>query len=173
MQKMIVSPMKYTEARAMTAVAMNCYRVLLHILAAVSISVSPTPSRAQPSQTIEIVTRSGIRVFNVEVVVSDEQVKKGLSGRKELPAGSGMLFDFRGEVQSVMNTKDTLIPLDMIFIRSDGSIHKIAENVEPLSSRQIYSNGATRGVLEVPVAPLNFRNCRWRSGGTSNFRPVR
>jgi uncharacterized membrane protein (UPF0127 family) len=49
-----------------------------------------------------------------------------------------------------MNTKDTLIPLDMIFIRSDGRIHSIAENVEPLSTRQIYSNGAVRGVLEVP-----------------------
>lgn len=86
----------------------------------------------------------------MEVVTGDEQVKKGLSGRKELPAGNGMLFDFRGEVQAAMGTKDTLIPLDMIFIRSDGRIHSIAENVEPLSRRQIYSNGAVRGVLEVP-----------------------
>jgi uncharacterized membrane protein (UPF0127 family) len=67
-----------------------------------------------------------------------------------------MLFDFRGEVQAAMNTKDTLIPLDMIFIRADGRIHSIAENVEPLSSGQIYSNGAVRGVLEV-------------SGGTSKI----
>ena len=107
------------------------------------------PLRAQPTQTVEVVTKSGILVFTVELAVSDEQIKKGLSGRKTLPAGTGMLFDFRGEVQAAMNTKDTLIPLDMIFIRSDGRIHSIAENVEPQSSRQIYSNGAVRGVLEL------------------------
>jgi len=130
-------------------VVTHCYRALV-VLAAVSISAPVTSLRAQSVQTIEIVTKTGIRVLTVEVVASDEQVKKGLSGRKELPTGNGMLFDFRGEVQVFMETKNTLIPLDMIFIRSDGRIHSIVENVEPLSSRQIYSNGVVRGVLEVP-----------------------
>ena len=137
----------------MLPVAMN--RRLL-VLAALSLSLPPGLLRAAPAQTIEIITKGGILVFTVEVAAGDEQIKKGLSGRKELPAGSGMLLDFRGEVQAAMNTKDTLIPLDMIFIRADGRIHSIAENVEPLSSAQIYSNGAVRGVLEV-------------SGGTSKI----
>jgi uncharacterized membrane protein (UPF0127 family) len=126
----------------------RCYRPF--VLAAVFLCVLPMLPRAETSQMVEIITKSGIRVITVEVVSSDEQVKKGLSGRKELPAGSGMLFDFGGQVQAAMGTKDTLIPLDMIFVRADGHIHSIAENVEPLSARQIYSNGAVRGVLEVP-----------------------
>jgi len=105
--------------------------------------------RAADSRTVEIITKSGVRAFVVELAVTEEQVKKGLSGRKILPEGTGLLLDFRGEVQAAMGTKDTLIPLDMIFIRADGRIHKIAEDVEPLSSRQIYSNGPVRGVLEV------------------------
>lgn len=126
----------------------RCHGLLM--LAAFSLSLLAGPLHAGPSQTVEIVTQGGVRVFAVELVTSDEQVKKGLSGRKELPAGNGMLFDFRGEVQAAMGTKDTLISLDMIFIRADGRIHSIVENVEPLSSRQIYSNGPVRGVLEVP-----------------------
>jgi hypothetical protein len=132
----------------MTAVAMNRRHALV-ALTVISMVVPTIPSRGEAAQTIEIVTKSGVRVFAVEMFAGDEQIKKGLSGRKELPPGSGMLFDFGGELQAAMGTKDTLIPLDMIFIRSNGLIHSIAENVEPLSSRQIYSNGAVRGVLEV------------------------
>ena len=105
--------------------------------------------RAADTQTVEIVTKSGIRTFMVEVARTEDQVKKGLSGRKTLPDGTGMLLDFRSEVQAAMGTKDTLVPLDMIFIRGNGRIHRIAEDVEPLSSRQIYSNGPVRAVLEV------------------------
>ena len=104
---------------------------------------------AADPQTVEIVTKSGIRTFMVEVARTEDQVKKGLSGRKTLPDGTGMLLDFRSEVQAAMGTKDTLVPLDMIFIRGNGHIHRIAEDVEPLSSRQIYSNGPVRAVLEV------------------------
>jgi uncharacterized membrane protein (UPF0127 family) len=139
----------HSECGAMTVVPMNRCRGLLK-LAALSLSLLAGPLRAEPSQTVEIVTKSGVRVFAVELVTRDEQVKKGLSGRKELPAGNGMLFDFRGEVEAAMGTKDTLIALDMIFIRADGRVHNIVENVEPLSPRQIYSNGPVRGVLEVP-----------------------
>jgi uncharacterized membrane protein (UPF0127 family) len=133
---------------AMLPAAMN--RRLL-VLMAILLFAPAGPLRAAPLQTIEIVTKGGIAVFTVEVAAGDEQIKKGLSGRKELSAGSGMLFDFRGEVLATMNTKDMLIPLDMFFIRSDGRILSISENVEPSPNRQIYSNGMVRGALEVPA----------------------
>jgi uncharacterized membrane protein (UPF0127 family) len=132
----------------MANVAINSRRGLL-VTAAILLS-GLSQLRAQPSQTAEIITKNGIRVIAVEIVATDEQIKKGLSGRKELSAGSGMLFDLRGEMNVAMETKDMLFPLDMIFIRPDGRISSIAENVEPGSSRQIYSNGTVRGVLEVP-----------------------
>jgi uncharacterized membrane protein (UPF0127 family) len=131
----------------MAIVAITCRQMLF---AVGIVLLSALSSGAQPQQTAEIITKNGIRVITVEVVRSDEQLVKGLSGRKELPAGSGMLFDFPGEMNAKMNTKDMLFPLDMIFIRSDGFISSIIENTEPGSLRQNYSKGVVRGVLEVP-----------------------
>jgi uncharacterized membrane protein (UPF0127 family) len=112
---------------------------------------APRSAGAAPAaeQTVEIITSRGVHFFAVELADTEDKVSRGLSGRKELPEGRGMLFDFRFEQQANMATKDTLIPLDMIFIKADGRIHRIAENVEPRSSRQIYSGGPVRGVLEV------------------------
>ena len=69
--------------------------------------------------------------------------------RKELPDGKGMLFDFSPEQQVSMWMKNTYISLDMIFIRADGRILRIAENTEPQSTRIISSGGLAKGVLEV------------------------
>ena len=69
--------------------------------------------------------------------------------RQRLPEDRGMLFDF-GEPRPVsMWMKNTYIPLDMIFIRADGTIRRIAANTEPLSERTVPSSGAVRYVLEV------------------------
>ena len=69
--------------------------------------------------------------------------------RKELPEGKGMLFDFKTEQEVSFWMENTYIPLDMIFIRGDGTILRIAENTEPLSQRLVPSGGRVRGVLEV------------------------
>jgi uncharacterized membrane protein (UPF0127 family) len=129
---------------------------------------------AVPLQTVEIVTKDGIAVFTVEVVAGHEQINKGLGGRKELPAGSGMLFDFRGEVVATMNTKEMLFSLDMFFIRADGRILSISENVEPSASREIRSNGMVRGALEVPAGTAKmFKIAVGDRVAHSIFRPGR
>ena len=69
--------------------------------------------------------------------------------RKELPEGSGMLFDFHREQEVGFWMQNTYVPLDMIFIRGDGRILRIAEDTEPLSTWIIPSNGPVRAVLEV------------------------
>ncbi len=106
-------------------------------------------SRAAELQSLEIVTASGVVPFSVEVMRTDAEREKGLMFRKELPEGRGMLFDFHPEQNVSMWMKNTLIPLDMIFIRSDGRILRIAENTEVQSERIIPSGGPVRGVLEV------------------------
>jgi uncharacterized membrane protein (UPF0127 family) len=60
-----------------------------------------------------------------------------------------MLFDFSPEQQVSMWMKNTYISLDMIFIRADGRILRIAEGTEPLSTKIISSGGLAKGVLEV------------------------
>ena len=107
------------------------------------------PAREAGQQTLEIATRSGVHVFAVEVVDNDADRAKGLMYRKELPEGRGMLFDFHREQEVSFWMQNTYIPLDMVFIRGDGRILRIAENTEPLSTRLIPSGGPVRAVLEV------------------------
>jgi uncharacterized membrane protein (UPF0127 family) len=106
-------------------------------------------AQAASIQPLEIVTKSGVRVFSVEMATSEEEKTTGLMYRKELADGKGMLFDFSPEQQVSMWMKNTFISLDMIFIRADGRILRIAENTEPQSTRIIPSGGLAKGVLEV------------------------
>lgn len=100
-------------------------------------------------QTLEIVTRRGVQVFAIELAVTDEERATGLMFRRELPEGRGMLFDFSPQREVAMWMKNTYISLDMIFIRADGRIHRIAENTEPESTRLIQSQGPVKAVLEL------------------------
>ncbi len=106
-------------------------------------------ARAASFQPLEIVTKSGVQFFSVEMATTEEEKTTGLMYRKELPDGKGMLFDFSPEQQVSMWMKNTYISLDMIFIRADGRILRIAENTEPQSTSIISSGGLAKGVLEV------------------------
>jgi uncharacterized membrane protein (UPF0127 family) len=100
-------------------------------------------------QTLEITSKGGVHVFSVEIADNDAERAKGLMYRKDLPEGQGMLFDFHREQEVSFWMQNTYIPLDMVFIRADGRILRIAENTEPLSTRLIPSGGPVRAVLEV------------------------
>lgn len=106
-------------------------------------------AQAASIQPLEIVTKNGVHVFSVEMATTDKERETGLMYRKELPDGKGMLFDFSPEQQISMWMKNTFISLDMIFIRADGRILRIAENTEPQSLAIISSGGLAKGVLEV------------------------
>ena len=112
-------------------------------------ALSGSGARAASVQPLEIVTKSGVQVFSVEMATTEEEKTTGLMYRKELPDGKGMLFDFTPEQEVSMWMKNTFISLDMIFIRADGRILRIAENTEPQSTRIISSGGPAKGVLEV------------------------
>jgi len=105
--------------------------------------------RAAEFQPLEIATKSGVKVFSVEMATTEEEKTTGLMYRKHLPDGQGMLFDFSPAQQVSMWMKNTYISLDMIFIGPDGRVLRIAENTEPLSTRIIPSRGLAKGVLEV------------------------
>lgn len=113
------------------------------------LAVTVTSAGAAEVQPLEIVTKSGVHVFTVEVAKTEQERATGLMYRKELAEGRGMLFDFSPEQPVSMWMKNTFIPLDMIFIRSDGRILRIAENTEPHSEKIIPSGGLAKGVLEV------------------------
>jgi uncharacterized membrane protein (UPF0127 family) len=107
------------------------------------------PGRADELKTLEIVGKTGVHVFSVEIADTDAQRAKGLMFRKHLAEGRGMLFDFGQEQEVAMWMQNTYISLDMLFIRGDGRILRIAADTEPLSTRLISSGGPIRAVLEV------------------------
>jgi uncharacterized protein len=111
--------------------------------------MAPFPAGSAEQQTLEIVSKSGVHVFTVELAVSDEERQKGLMFRRSLPESQGMLFDFRADQDVSMWMRNTYVSLDMIFIRGDGRIQRIAENTQTESDRIITSGGPVRAVLEV------------------------
>jgi len=115
----------------------------------VGLVVFAAPVWPAGKQTLEVASKSGVHVFSVEIADNDAERAKGLMYRKELPEGQGMLFDFHREQEVSFWMQNTYIPLDMVFIRADGRILRIAENTEPLSTKLISSGGPVRAVLEV------------------------
>jgi uncharacterized protein len=105
---------------------------------------------AQALESLGIVTQGGQRQsFQVEVARNDADRAQGLMYRRSMAADQGMLFDF-GRVEPVsMWMQNTYIPLDMLFIRKDGTIARIAANTEPLSTRTIASGEPVLAVLEL------------------------
>ena len=119
------------------------------VLASVLVCALAGPAAAADLQPLEIATKSGVHVFQVEIAVTDEQRSRGLMFRREVPEGYGMLFDFKTDQEVTMWMENTYVSLDMLFIRSDGRIARIAENTEPMSRRLISSGGPVRAVLEL------------------------
>jgi uncharacterized protein len=122
---------------------------LLAALVACLLWVALVPAGAAGEATVEIISKSGVHAFSVELATNDAERERGLMFRKELPEGRGMLFDFDRDQQVTMWMKNTYVSLDMIFIRGDGRILRIAENTEPESLSIIPSGGPVRAVLEV------------------------
>jgi uncharacterized membrane protein (UPF0127 family) len=102
-----------------------------------------------PLQTLTVLTQAGPETFEVETAITRKQRDRGLMFRTHLPEQHGMLFDFGPDQEVRMWMKNTLIPLDMVFIAADGHIHRIEHNAEPRSLRVIPSEGPVRYVLEL------------------------
>lgn len=87
--------------------------------------------------------------FNVEVARTAAEQRRGLMFRQSLPPSGGMLFPFDPPQTATFWMKDTYIPLDMVFIRADGTIARIAANTTPLSLDPVGAGEAVAAVLEI------------------------
>ncbi len=101
------------------------------------------------TSTLTIRSASGAHSFSVEVADTPERRSLGLMHRRSMPANAGMLFDFKSDQPVAMWMRNTVIPLDMLFIARDGRIVNIAERTVPFSETGIPSRGPVRAVLEL------------------------
>ena len=99
--------------------------------------------------TLKIETSDGVHSFDVEVATNDAQRARGLMFRNEMAPDAGMLFLYRRDRILTMWMANTYLPLDMLFIGSDGRIVSIARNTIPLSRTTISSRKRARAVLEL------------------------
>ncbi len=125
-------------------------RFLLGLVTALLIGA--TAAAAEP---LVIHTGGSAYKFEVEVVTTPETRAQGLMFRQSMAPNAGMLFIYPGEQPVSFWMKNTLIPLDMLFLKADGSIAHIAHNAVPHDETPIDSGAAVKAVLEV-------------NGGTAN-----
>jgi uncharacterized protein len=100
-------------------------------------------------EPLRIITSNGSIILQIELMRTPDELAKGLMFRQSMADNQGMLFDFGTERPVSMWMKNTYLALDMVFITSDGKIHRIEENTEPHSEKIISSGVNIRAVLEV------------------------
>jgi hypothetical protein len=111
-------------------------------------AVAATPS--SKLDTVEILTSRGRVRFTVELAVTKAEQARGLMFRKALAPDRGMLFPYDPPQRAAFWMKNTLIPLDIVYIAPDGRVLSIARNAVPHDETPLPSGGVIRGVLEIP-----------------------
>ena len=125
------------------------------LLLAAPLMLAPVGAHAQDPeikfQRSSLVVASNGRdiKFEVELALNETERARGLMFRKQLGPYEGMLFDFFKEMPVSFWMKNTLIPLDMIFIAADGTVRHVHANAVPLSTDAVPSGGPVRAVLEI------------------------
>ncbi len=134
---------------------MKILGLLRHLLLLAFFTVSPAqaqePARIEP---VSIITEATATIFSTEIADTDDLRARGLMFRHRLPEDQAMLFDFVKPRPAAMWMKNTYISLDMLFVRSDGTIAAVAENTEPLSLQTISVQEPVRGVVELPAGTV-------------------
>ena len=104
----------------------------------------------KPLQPLRILTSRGRVSFRVEFADTDRSREFGLMCRRAVASDRGMLFDFKQPVDGVAFwMRNTIIPLDILYIRPDGTVLSIARNVPALDETPVPAGGRIRAVLEL------------------------
>lgn len=127
---------------------------LAALAAATSLSACSIGSQAETKQGASVVplsldTAAGEVKLQVEVARTEEEQARGLMFRTSLAANGGMIFPYDPPRPASFWMKNTLIPLDMIFIRKDGTIARIVDNTTPESLEPVQSGEPVAAVLEL------------------------
>ncbi len=109
------------------------------------------PAKAQTLTTspLTIISNGKTHKFTVELAETDEQRDIGLMHRTQLAPDHGMLFDFHDAQIVRFWMRNTFIPLDMLFIRGDGTVVSVFKNVRPHDEAPVGPNARVQAVLEL------------------------
>ncbi len=120
------------------------------LLSCANVAAGPTEATAGEQLPVSVHTRRGVTLLvYAEVARTDAERRQGLMHRRQLGPDDGMLFVFEADARHSFWMRNTLIPLDMIFIQSDGTIAGIVKEAEPQTDTPRGIASPTRYVLEV------------------------
>jgi uncharacterized protein len=125
--------------------ALTC--LLFAAAAATTTPMSAVAKMRRESLTLKTTTAE--HVIDIEIAETMEEKSLGLMFRTNVPENTGMLFPYGAPQDITMWMKNTYVSLDMVFIRADGIVHRIAARTEPLSESVISSEGDVSAVLEL------------------------
>src|SRR5579862_3129379 len=123
--------------------------ILVWLLLVLVAGAAPAQLATFPTAPLTIVGAGGQHKFTVEVATTPAQLEQGLMFRRSLAPDSGMLFDFGAPTPAMMWMKNTLIPLDMLFVAADGHVVNIAERTVPQSLATVGAAAPVRAVIEL------------------------
>jgi uncharacterized membrane protein (UPF0127 family) len=106
-------------------------------------------AHAMRRETLKLITAQGTHTIDVEVTETPAEKAQGLMFRTRLADTGGMLFFYDTPQEITMWMRNTYIPLDMVFIRADGVVHRIEARTEPLSENIVASRGDVTACLEL------------------------
>ncbi len=129
---------------------MRMKRSLVSGLAAIAFVLTAPAALAElETSPLTIESSNGVHAFTVEIADEPEEITTGLMNRESMDPDAGMLFDFGQPREAAMWMKNTLIPLDMLFMAPDGQVIAIARNTVPGSLRTITPGVPVKAVLEL------------------------
>ena len=123
--------------------------LLIFAVLLLAIPVQAQPQPTLPLSDLVILTDKGPQRFKVELADNDASRSRGMMFRTSMAPDAGMLFDFGQEQMTSFWMRNTLIPLDMLFIKADGTILNVHQRAIPRDETGISSAGPVRAVLEL------------------------
>ena len=123
--------------------------LLLPLLLVASTQLAVAQLAQFPTAPLTILTAGGPHKFTVELATTPAQMEQGLMFRRSLAPDAGMLFDYTAPSMAMMWMKNTLIPLDMLFVDTQGRIVNIHERAVPGSLATIGAAAPARAVIEL------------------------
>jgi uncharacterized membrane protein (UPF0127 family) len=115
------------------------------------LTFASTVAQGEPPTTVVTITSASGQAYDflLEVADTEAQRQRGLMFREELPADGGMIFIYERPHVAAMWMKNTLIPLDMVFVDARGAIVHIAPHTTPHSLTPVTAGVAVKAVIEL------------------------
>ena len=147
---------------------MRCMKTLISLTLGFTLMAAPALAQTSKNDKVDfgdpkpltIQTADGVHEFMVEEAKTLDQQARGMMFRESMTADTGMIFEFEEPKIATIWMKNTSIPLDILFVRSNGKILKIEHSHKPYTLRSASSEAVIASVVELKGGEAKARGIR-------------